>query len=403
MNTLLANAQQGMEQLAHLSREHKGIRNAAIVAGAGLGVYAAYHALKPERHYDTGKNYFDIIRGMDDVVKQAAPEAGYVMMGGGAAAALMDSRTVIDIENKRIVAPQGIHKDQFREDDGTMADIDVLVFDIDRKLSKEQKQTGEDEPITSVTRIRDALEEAFGTELKIGVTGLHDAKEYGRRHDPETKRFIENIKNDWVGDRIEGMTVAASYDGRVLKVEKSRFFAIADVMTELPDEYFEPWDLMIIGEDGIAEKIPVFHPLIQVLCYASRASHGIRPRDVEKVTRIMNNIGPHFDGAHLEWGKKQQTANVALVHPIDDDGVLAAIDFVNQKNKLRWSETHKRMGVRDAAWMAARVAIHRKLDTWKFTTQFGRGGWLFDNVIAPVFSGEKQDKQTKATPIKKAA
>lgn len=372
-----------IETVRQFGQEHKGMRNAAIAAGVGVGLYALYNAVKPERHYDTGENYFDIIRGFNQTVIDAVGEdVGYVMMGGGASAALMHPETVIDVENRRIKPPANIHKDQFREDNGSMADIDVLVFAIDTK---------DEEDITEVDNVREALEARYGSKLKIGVTGLHAAENQDIEPTTLTQKLLKNIKKDWVSDRVEN-------------VNGERFVTIADIKVALPDEYFEPWEMELTNEeDGSTEVIPVFHPLIQILCYLSRACHGIRPRDIPKVIDGMDNIGSIF-GAKLVFGEKQQTASLELTDPVDD-GVHAAIDFAEQKNNLRRRETKKRMSETQAALLAARIAIHRQLDTRKFTIQFGQGGWIFDNFISKI-SGEKQQpikSKRSSVPVENVA
>ncbi len=370
-----------IEAIKDFSRERPAARNALIASAVVAGGLALYKALKPEQHFETGENYFDIIQGFNQTVVDAVGEnVGYVMMGGGASAALMDSETVIDVKNRRIIPPKSIHKDQFRKTNGTRADIDVLVFAIDTK---------EPEDITDVDRVRSALEVQYGDKLKVGVTGLHDGRNYDKRQ--ESDSFMDHIKKDWVSDRLEYP------DG-------TRYVAIGNQKVELPDEYFEPWDMELYNKKTKqVETVPVFHPLIQVMCYLSRASHGIRPRDIEKVTTIMDNVGYRF-GANLEWGdKKKQTANIELTHPVDG-AVTEAIYFCEQKNNLRMPSSISKLGITEAAWMATRVAIHRQLDTRSFFEQFGQGGWIFDNVIAPVFSGEKQGKlPVKTTEVEKAA
>lgn len=359
-----------IETMRQFSQEHPAARNTLIATAAMAGGVALYKALKPERHYGPGENYFDIIHGFHQTVVDAVGEdVGYVMMGGGAAAALIHPETEIDIENRRIIAPPNIHKDQFRTDNGSMADIDVLVFAMDSK-DKE----------TDVDRVRAALEAQYGSKLKVGVTGLHSAEKYDERQNSNS--LISNFKKDWVSDRIEDES------GR-------RYVAIGDIKVELPEDYFETWTLEFLNKDTMEiESIPVFHPLIQASCYAARTCHGIRPRDIPKVSDIMSNIGWRF-GATVEFGHKQQTADIVPTYPLDEDGVTAAIYFCDQKNRLRWPET-KRLGIGQAALLATRIAIHRQLDTRKFFEQFGQGGWLFDHFISRI-SGEKQ-QPIKLTP-----
>lgn len=390
MNTFIGNAQQGMEQLIRFGREHKGASAAAIAAGAGIGLYATYCALKPERHFDTGDNAFELIRGLDETVKSAAgQDIRYVVVGGMASAALMDPRTSYNLDTTEIWAPKvgskeedGFHKPQFREDNGTRADIDVIVFEID---PKDENKT------TKVDLVRNALDEKYGDKLKIGVTGLHIAEDRTLEPQGLIKKALKNLKKDWVSDRVEDA------HGR-------RSFVIADIDVELPDEYFEPWQTFLTYEDGSVESFPVFHPLIQVTCYQSRTCHGIRKRDVSKVEKIMGNIGEVFDGARLDWGKKQKTVDIELVHPVNE-GASAAISFAEQKNNLRWRETRKRLGVGQAALLATRIATHRQLDTRAFFLQFGQGGRLYDAVVSR-FSDEQQGSRAAKvtpTPVKKVA
>jgi hypothetical protein len=346
---------------------------AIITAGVVALSALAYVKLKPERSKDRGENYFDIIDDLDSrIVLGIGEEVGYVVVGGGACAALMDPRTQYDLDRRLIIAPEGIRKDQFRAN-GTMADIDIVVFIDEESVIEEAKSSltpnqeiiqGEDEELSKIELSKP------GAKLKIGITGLMPESEYDEPPATRIEYLINTIKKDWVSQRL-------------LNGDSSRFFAISDIKIELPDEYFEPWHI----ELNSGKTIPVLHPLLQVLCYPSRASHGIRPRDKSKVIDIMNNIGDIF-GARLVWGDNGRTANL-VVDELSNPGIRAAIEFCEQKNALRWINTKERLSKKEAAILAARIAIHRQLDTRKIFIQFGQGGWLYDNVVSR-FSRESQ-------------
>ncbi len=380
-----------IETIRDFSGEHPGIRNIAIATAISLGTYALYKAIKPETTFETGENAFDILAEANvhqSIIDEAGLDVRYVMMGGCAIEALRNPDTKYDFDNKEMIPPDNIEKSQFREDDGTRIDFDALVFAVDhrdpKKPTKMNKVRKALEPDHSIINDPESSPEAVakekskvGYKLKIGVTGLRPGEEYDTDPASLPKKLLHGIMKDWVSHRLE-------YE------DGTRFVTIADVKVQLPDEYFdEVWYLVL--KNG--QRIPVFHPLIQVLCYTSRASHGTRPRDVPKISEVMPIIGPVFE-AELELGKKNQTADVILHNPaIVGKGVMAAARFSEEKNNIRWRNRHTRsdMSTADAALFATRAAIHRQLDTRKFFTQFGRGGWLYDHVISK-FSGERQDK-----------
>jgi hypothetical protein len=361
------------ERVMEAVLEHPAQTAALAAAGAIVGSIALYHQLKPEKTFEAGENWYDIAASVDECIRAAGIDVQYVMLGGGGAAALMDPRTVLGQESKSIHPPADIWKPQFRRN-GTKVDIDLLVFSDDDEVIKSVKAALEPskEIIANGTDEERAKELAKpGAKLKVGVTGLRSGEKYDEAP-TGLRKLLEPIKKDWVSHRLE-------------YADKTRFVTIGDIKVELPEEYFEPWQLVL--ENG--KTIPTLHPLIQAICYLSRTSHGIRRRDVEKVTRIMDNVGPQF-GAHLVWGDKQQTARIVFDQPaVEDAGVLAAEEFCERKNALRWRETRERMGTYQAGLLAARIAIHRQLDTREIFVQFGQGGWLYDNVLAN-FTGEHQ-------------
>lgn len=353
-------------------REGHGRELAWSVGGLAVAGLVAYQFFKPERHYEPGENYFDIIGNLDACVRSIDPTTAYFVLGGGVTDALKNPETVIDEENHLVIPPEDIYKPQYRKENGTLADVDILVASKD--LSK--VLAIRDALVPDRTLLQSSDEQAKrkeldkpGRRLKIGVTGLMSENELNHRPRTLREKFIHDITKDWVSQRIQ-------------LDDQSYKWAISNVEVDLPDEYFEPWRMVL--KNG--STIPVLHPLIHVLCYAARPSYGIRRRDVDKVRSMMDNIGYRF-AAGLQLDDKNQTASIEL-YGSANEGIKAAKEFCDSKNELRWSKTRQELGSYEAGLLAARIALHRMADKSKFLEQFGQGGWLFDHFLAR-FSGEQ--------------
>ncbi len=340
-----------------------------------LGGLAAYFKLRPERCRDLGENYFDIIADLDSRIMSAVgDEIGYAMVGGGTSAALMNPKTIYDLEKKLVIPPSDIRKDQFRPENGTLADVDILVFTDDNTIIDQIKSS----LIPNFAVNDDVNKDSYkaelskpGAKLKIGITGFVSRAEYDSVHQTKNRKYLLNIlKKDWVSQRL-------------LNSDSSCTFAISDIKVGLPDEYFDPW-LLVLNNGN---TIRILHPLLHVLCYPARASHGVRPRDKSKIVKMMDNIGEIFN-TKVVWGDNDRTVNLIADESLNA-GVKAAIEFNRQKNDLRWEKTKARLPISEAAILSARIAIHRQLDTRKIFIQFGQGGWLYDNIFSR-FSNESQ-------------
>ena len=330
---------------------------------AGL---VAYQMLKPERHHEEGENYFDIIANLDECVRLKDTTTPYFVLGGCVTAALANPKTVIDNENRFIIPPENIYKPQYRQNNGTLSDVDILVVSKDTRKVLAIR----DALVPDPTILKSGDDQASQTELskpggrlKIGVTGLLSEDELHYRPRSLREKIIHDITKDYVSQR-------AQFDDGSYK------WAISNIEVDLPDEYFEPWQMVLKNNN----TVPVLNPLIHVLCYASRTCHGIRKRDVEKVRTIMDNIGNKF-AASLLLDDKNQTASIELNGSVNE-GVKAAKEFCDLKNELRWPKTRHEMGVYEAGLLASRIALHRAVDKWEFLEQFGQGGWLYDHLFS---------------------
>lgn len=347
---------------------------AAVVAGGlAVGGRALYRRLQPEKQHDRGDNFYDCIANLDTLIRQEVGEdVDYVMIGGGASEPLKDSRT--RLEDPDIIPPDDLFKPQFREDTGAKCDVDLIILTRDPQVIKRIKRAlrPNKKILAEGTEEQKQAELAKpGAKLKLGITGMVSGEDYYKPSEGTKAKAMKGFMKDWTSHRLE------FEDGR-------RIFTISDVIVNLPDEYFEPHYLVL--KNG--ERVPVLHPLIQVLCYASRTCHGIRIRDVSKVTEIMDNIGERY-GAHLVWGKNNETVSLVFDQPTTNPGVLAALKFADDKNALRWLYTKNRLGMRQACLLAGKQAVHRFVDI--HFVEFGQGGPLYDKVLSK-FSDEDQEE-----------
>lgn len=318
-----------------------------------------------------GENYFDIIAQTPELVADAVgPEVKYFHVGGGASAALMDPATIVDRDSRSIIPPKGIYKPQFRHNNGTRTDDDQLVMSTDLDVVKAVRDA--QLPILGLLRSgtpeQQKLEKSKpGAKLKIGVTGLTPAEEYFAPPKSIISKFVHGV---FISERLE------AEDGQ-------KSFAISDIEVKLPEDYFEPWQLILSS----GKAVPVLNPMIQVMCYMSRTSHGIRGRDTDKVQAIVDNFGQDFN-ARLRWGHQRQAAELVFGEDANP-GLLAAADFVRQKNALRYNQTKHRMGKPAAGLLAAEIALHRRVDSAEALQRLGQQGWLYDHVLSK-FSREQQ-------------
>jgi hypothetical protein len=102
----------------------------------------------------------------------------------------------------------------------------------------------------------------------------------------------------------------------------------------------------------------------------------------------MANIGEKY-GAHLIWGKNNETVSLVFDQPATNPGVIAAQKFADDKNALRWSNTKDRLGISQAAMLAGKQAVHRFVDI--HFVELGQGGPLYDKVLSK-FSDEDQEE-----------
>jgi len=343
-----------------------------VVGALAVSGRALYRRLQPEKKHDRGDNFYDCIANLPTLIRQEFGEdIDYFMIGGGAAEPLKNPRT--RQESLDIIPPDDLFKPQFREDTGAMCDVDIIVNTRDPLVVKRMKRVLKPNKkiLSEGTYEQKQVELAKpGARLKLGITGMVRAEDYYKSPEGTKAKVIKGFMKDWTSHRLE------YEDGR-------HIFTISDVIVNLPDEYFEPHYLVLKND----ERIPVLHPLIQVLCYASRASHGIRKRDVSKVAEMMDNIGERY-GARLVWGKDNKTVSIVLDQPTTNPGVLAAQKFADEKNALRWQYTKDRLGMRQAGILAGKQAVHRFVDI--HFVEFGQGGPLYDKVFSK-FSDEDQE------------
>lgn len=313
-----------------------------------------------------GKNVLACIDNIMDVVATETPDmTPFVILGGGASAALAAKGTQVDVSNGLVLPPRDLYKPQYREN-GSLTDCDILLFDTDSAAVTALRRALTPNPykIQSGTEAEITHEEAKpGNHLKIGVTPLTSLDAYERQ---------SRVTKDFVSHRVE-------------YPNGTRRFQIFNVSILLPDEYFEPWQ----QELPSGKHIPIMHPVIQMANYGSRACHGVRHRDVEKLQKMHANIG-HVFGMEVDWVQDMRHVNIRVNKQWSaNPAVEAALEFLAKKNELDFRQTRQTTGTLRSAAFAIKKALHRPAD--KYLEKLGQEGWLFDHVLSRS-TGEDQTK-----------
>ena len=178
------------------------------------------------------------------------------LVGGIGSAALAHEDTVIDVDNKNIIAPSDIIVPQFRKD-GTKRDIDILVLSTDQDRQ---------------TVVEEMAKMHIGSELKISVFGLHRITQLQHQIDHP---FGWSAMKTSLSDRY--MPDNPSAPGMK---------AVFPFCAPIDNQVLETWNLQI--GDSIRAGVP--HPGTSFLNYLTRSISGLRPKDEEKVEEMASLV-----------------------------------------------------------------------------------------------------------------
>lgn len=228
--------------------------------------------------YGAPKSCYDVISDLDAAMCDSLPQGtSYFMLGGIASGALRAETTIIDENEKRIVASSDSSIPTLREN-GTGRDIDILVGDI---LSPERAGV-----------VKRSVEEAVSNTLRVSVFGFD-------RHEKVAARGVTmSTMVDWLSQR----TVDQSGTYRYV------MYPLQQVVHE---ESYVPWRLQLPS----GGEVSVLHPIGHMLAYKMRSVSGLRTKDVEKheamerkLLRYPDLVEEMNDGVFREW---LQFANAA--------------------------------------------------------------------------------------------
>lgn len=189
------------------------------------------------------------------------------VMGGNGSAALTNPDTVIDFDAGEIWAPPSSDLGRFR-DNGTKRDADILV------LSSHP---------WDVAAIEASASELIGDQLEVSVFGL---KRYIDL-DMQRSRPVRSSLKVFLGDRyVDG--VSQGFDGQASIIEGYK--SVYPFQTPIDSETLATFQLHV----GDAEPVPTTHPGATLLNYLTRSISGLRPKDVEKIERVSDQVlGKH--------------------------------------------------------------------------------------------------------------
>ncbi len=189
------------------------------------------------------------------------------IMGGNGSAALTSAKTEIDLDTGVIYAPEDCNLSVIREN-GTLRDVDVLVKSVDEGVIEE---------------VDSILEETVGDRLKRSVFGLKPLIDM----DEQLRRPVHSTAFVQLGDRYVEGEVDENGIFRIDVGYKSLF----PFSAEISDEVLETF-LLFTGNAGMAT--PTSHPGATILNYVSRSISGVRPKDTEKLIKIVDNLLPRY-------------------------------------------------------------------------------------------------------------
>ncbi|MEM9608374.1 MAG: hypothetical protein AAGA99_13190 [Actinomycetota bacterium] len=184
------------------------------------------------------------------------------IIGGNGSTALLDERTVIDLDRRTIVAPVDCDLPQHRPD-GTLRDLDALVLSTD--------------PVAR-DRVEALAEETIGDRLANSVFGLKPLAEldWQRAHPAWSTARV------FLGDRY--VDTSEDPSGRI--VDARGFKALYPFRAPIGTSSLETFQL----HRGDRPAIPTAHPGATILNYLTRSISGLRSKDRAKVEAMADRV-----------------------------------------------------------------------------------------------------------------
>lgn len=184
------------------------------------------------------------------------------VIGGNSSAALVDARTLIDLDAQEIAAPGHVDLPRFRPDN-SLRDFDMLVLSSDPD---------------DINRVEVLAKECIEDQLVVSVFGLKTIADLEKQR----SRPWWSSARIFLGDRY----VLTSHDPSEDAVGFHGFKALYPFRTAMTTDSFETFGLSI----GDTELVPTPHPGATILNYLTRSISGLRVKDAEKVEAMSENV-----------------------------------------------------------------------------------------------------------------
>lgn len=195
----------------------------------------------------TSENVYSLLVASDFHDRMKDREVPYNVVGGLGLHAVTNAAE-IDWDNHVVYLPNGVCLPCLREN-GTVRDLDTLVQSTDK---------------VAVKGCRQKITDAIGDKLVVSTFGLNPYE--------KNRRGIL----DFVGDRY------VDNEGRL-------YWRLGGIETEIPSASLDQWLVRRDGETVCA--IP--NPIAQLGAYGCRSITGPRPKDKEKVAKLINIVMPN--------------------------------------------------------------------------------------------------------------
>lgn len=184
------------------------------------------------------------------------------IIGGNGSAALLDERTVVDLDRRTIVAPRECDLPPHRPD-GTLRDLDALVLSTDR---------------LAIDAVEALANEAIDGRLAVSVFGLKPLAELDRQR----AHPVRSTTSVFLGDRY--VVTSEDPSGRI--VDLHGFKALYPFRAPIELASLETFELHIGG----LPAMPTSHPGATILNYLTRSVSGLRAKDRAKVETMAGRV-----------------------------------------------------------------------------------------------------------------
>jgi hypothetical protein len=210
----------------------------------------------PESSTRLDHDCYEIVRGMDEVLREGGVTQYYVL-GGMAAKVLQDPGTIYDHGHRIITASKDLRLPSVREENGTLRDIDVLIPSANR---------------TDIARAEQIIRAHIGNRLDISVFGFEP-------HELFMKGRFKRLFSQFLSTRTMDQQGVLRY-------------VLGPLSQEVNPESYQPWELRLPHHDSKKpyDTLSVLNPAATITAYQMRSITGVRPKDAHKLAVMKQNV-----------------------------------------------------------------------------------------------------------------